>query len=170
MNTNRRPFHYKSRVARLCALVAVVGLGFIVATVPAEAQAPIVYPSHGQSLEQQSKDEGACRTWAQQQTGFNPSQGVYYAPPPRSPGGEVLRGAGRGALLGVIGGAIGGDVGKGALIGTGVGATIGLFGRARNEQASAQSQQQAVANYNALLAQYHRAFSACMSGRGYTVN
>ena len=32
-----------------------------------------VYPSKGQTLEQQKSDEAACYTWAVQQTGFDPA-------------------------------------------------------------------------------------------------
>ena len=72
-------------------------------------------------------------------------------------------------LLGVLGGAIGGDAGKGAAIGAGVGALFGGFRRMRameEEQAQMASYQaqtgQATANFN-------RAYSACLQGRGYTV-
>ena len=33
---------------------------------PAYAQQPIIYPSKGQSAEQQLKDQSECTTWAQQ--------------------------------------------------------------------------------------------------------
>ncbi len=62
----------------------------------ATAQAPIIYPSQGQSMEQQGADEGQCRMFAQQNTGFNPAQGVAYVGSSSS-GGEVVRGAARGA-------------------------------------------------------------------------
>jgi hypothetical protein len=139
---------------------------------PAEAQggAPIIYPSHGQTLEQQSKDESACRTWAQQQTGFNPSSGVQYTPQQSGPTGQVVRGAAGGAALGAVGGAIAGNAGKGAAIGAGVGATAGLLGRARKTREAGQAQENAVASYNTQVGEYNRAFGACMSGRGYTVN
>lgn len=41
-----------------------------------QGQAPTIYPSQGQRLEQQSKDQGECRGWAQQQIGFNTAAGV----------------------------------------------------------------------------------------------
>jgi len=152
------------------AMAFAIGTLALVAADVAEAQnAPIVYPAKGQSSEQQAKDEGECRNWAQQQTGFNP-----YQPPPSysgsSGGGEVVSGAARGALLGVVGGAIGGNVGKGAAIGAGVGATAGLFRRHDRKQQDAAASQQATAQYNQGMADYNRAFSACMQGRGYTVN
>ena len=104
---------------------ALVGTTFAVAAVVtgshvATAQsAPFIYPSQGQSLDQQAGDEAACRSWSQQQTGFNPAQGPIYYSSSGSSGGEVIGGAARGAALGVIGGAIGGNAGKGAAIGAG---------------------------------------------------
>src|SRR5262249_27771668 len=79
------------------------------------AAAQDVYPSRGQSPQQQQQDQGQCQTWAMQQVG--PPQ----AAPPTSEG-QVVRGAGRGAAVGAIGGAIGGNAGKGAAIGAATGA------------------------------------------------
>jgi hypothetical protein len=130
----------------------------------------IVYPSQGQSMQQQAKDESECKIWAQQQTGFSPASGPSYSAPPTSAGGQVVGGAARGAALGAVGGAIGGDAGKGAAIGAGVGATAGLLRRGQQQRANHQAQQQAVNQYNQQLANYQRAFGACMQGRHYVVN
>jgi len=132
-------------------------------------QPPVIYPSKGQTMQQQANDEAECRGWAQQQSGFDP-----VTPPPAtgggSSGGEVVRGAAGGALLGTVGGAIGGNVGKGAAIGAGVGATAGLMRKSKNKNAQKQADQQAVAAYNQRVSDYNRAFGACMQGRGYAVN
>ena len=154
-------------VAFLAAALMAVA---VIAAGPANAQnAPIVYPSQGQSTEQQAMDEGECRNWAQQQTGFNPYQGAptYTG---SSGGGEVVGGAARGALIGVVGGAIAGDAGKGAAIGAGIGATAGLLRRHDRRQDDAAAQQQAAAQYNEGMANFNRAFATCMQGRGYAVN
>ena len=135
----------------------------------ATAQAPIVYPSQGQSMEQQGADEGQCRMFAQQNTGFNPSQGPAYVGS-SSQGGEMVGGAARGAALGAVGGAIGGNAGKGAAIGAGVGAVGGLMRKNKKKRKQEKKQQRAVNDYNQQLATYNRAFGACMSGRGYAVN
>jgi hypothetical protein len=135
----------------------------------AMAQAPIVYPSQGQSMEQQGADEGQCRMFAQQNTGFNPSQGPAYVGS-SSQGGEMVGGAARGAALGAVGGAIGGNAGKGAAIGAGVGAVGGLMRKNKKKRKQEKKQQRAVNDYNQQLATYNRAFGACMSGRGYAVN
>jgi hypothetical protein len=148
---------------------AILMLTTIVVSHASFAQAPIIYPSKGQSLEQQARDEGECRTWAQQQTGFNPSQGPAQAATSSS-SGQVLKGAAGGAALGAIGGAIGGNAGKGAAIGAGVGAAAGLLRRGQQRRQNEQAQQQANAQYNQQLSTYNRAFGSCMQGRGYTVN
>jgi YMGG-like Gly-zipper len=130
---------------------------------------PFIYPSQGQSPEQQQRDRYECHTWAVQQTGFDPSMSQGAMAPAPAPQGGVLRGGARGAALGAVGGAIAGDAGKGAAIGA---ATGGLFGGMR--QADQRRQQEAVqAQYQAAASQqqaaYTRALGACLTGRGYTV-
>jgi hypothetical protein len=160
---------HRQRLVRLAGLTAVailIGANSAVA----QTNQPIIYPSSGQSLSQQSADEGECRNWAKQQTGFDPAGGAQYAPQASAPSGGMVRGAARGAALGAVGGAIGGDAGKGAAIGAGVGATSGLLGRGRHQRQQAQVNQQAQADHAARMQQFNRAFGTCMQGRGYTVN
>ena len=128
-----------------------------------------VYPSKGQTKEQQEQDEFACYKWAKEQTGFDPTQPMQQAaaPPPQ---GGAAKGAAKGAAIGAIGGAIGGDAGKGAAIGAGVGAAGGAARRRKGEQQQAAAQQKATQAYDAKVDGYKRAFSACMTGRGYTVS
>ena len=129
-----------------------------------------VYPAKGQTKEQQEQDEFACYKWAKEQTGFDPTQPAQQqaaAPPPQN---AAVKGAARGAAIGAIGGAIGGDAGKGAAIGAGVGAAGGAMRRRQAEQQQAAAQQKAKDAYNAEVAGYKRAFSACMTARGYTVS
>ena len=143
----------------------------------AQAQDPIVYPAKGQSNEQMEQDKFQCYNWARQQTGFDPMQAptATSAPPPKqSEGPGVVGGAGRGALGGLAVGAIAGDARKGAAIGA-VGG--GLFGgmksnnsRRQNEQQQQQWANQQTANYANQRNNYNRAYSACLGGRGYTVN
>ena len=129
-----------------------------------------VYPTKGQSKEQQEQDEFSCYKWAKEQTGFDPTQPMQQqaAAPPAQ--GAAVKGAARGAAIGAIGGAIGGDAGKGAAIGAGVGAAGGAMRRRQAEQKQAVAQQKAKESYDADVAGYKRAFSACMTGRGYTVS
>jgi hypothetical protein len=167
----RAAIHLPRRVAAIAMALALATFFTGVASAPAIAQnQPIVYPAQGQSTQQQSQDEAQCRQWAQEQTGFNPWQTPPTASGGSSGGGEVLQGAGRGALMGLVGGAIVGDAGTGAAVGAGLGATAGLFRRRDNQQADSAAQQQATAQYNQGMANFNRAFATCMQGRGYTVN
>ncbi|MDB5772978.1 MAG: hypothetical protein JWM42_3352, partial [Burkholderia sp.] len=64
-------------------------------------------------------------------------------------------------------GAIGGDAGKGA----GNGAVVGTMAGGRQARHSqAARNQQAQGNSQESLNTYYRGYSACMSGRGYTVS
>lgn len=155
-----------------------LGLAFVtgLAADPLLASA-IVYPAKEQSNEQMEKDKGECYVWAQQQSGFdpmNPPTTTAQQAQTGSTGRGVVGGAGRGAALGAIGGAIAGDAGKGAAIGA---ATGGAFGgmRSRSSRRHAEDQyeqqtQQQQAQIDQLRDTYDRAFNACMSGRGYTIN
>ena len=142
----------------------------------AYAQQPIVYPSKGQSAEQQQRDQGECVAWAQRTTGVNPAavaQGLANRPPPPQRGpleDEQLQGALVGAFGGMAIGAISGNkAGKGAAIGAVVGTVAGgVHQQQKDEAAQAQTyanQQQA----QQALASYDRAYAACLEGRGYTV-
>ena len=144
---------------------------------PATSQQTFIYPSRGQSPQQEQFDKGQCYSWAVQQTGFDPMNPQVYTPPPPPPGAPpagMLGGAAGGAAMGAVGGAIGGDAGKGAAIGAAVGGLFGLMRRARWAEEEHQQQQAYQAQQQSALAQgrasYNRAFSTCMTGRGYTVS
>jgi hypothetical protein len=128
-----------------------------------------VYPSKGQTKDQLEQDEFACYKWGKEQTGFDPTQTVQQAAPPQKHG-QVVGGAVKGAALGVVGGAISGDAGKGAAIGAAVGAAGGAMRRGRYTREAEDTQQKAEQKYEASLDGYKRAFTACMTGRGYTVS
>jgi len=136
-----------------------------------------IYPAKGQSKAQQEKDKYECNQWAVKQTGFNPmDRPTATAPPPpeQAPRGGLLRGGARGAALGAVGGAIGGDAGKGAAIGAAVGGLMGGM-RRRDQVRNEQYQQQQWANqqasqYESGRANWKKAYSTCLSGRGYTVS
>ena len=149
-------------------LLILIGLLFAMQDVMAAVDV-FVYPGKGQTKEQQEQDEFSCYKWAKEQTGFDPNQPMQQAsaPPPQ---GGAGRGAARGAAVGAIGGAIGGDAGKGAAIGAGVGAAGGAMRRRQAEQQYAAGQEKAKQAYNAQVADYKRAFSGCMTARGYTVS
>jgi Glycine zipper len=143
---------------------------------PRPNSGPFIYPSRGQSPEQEQTDKGQCYTWSVQQSGFDPANPpLPTSPPPQAgpPQGGLFRGAAGGAALGAIGGAIGGNAGKGAAMGAAMGGVFGGMRRRRwmqqaeYQQASYQQQQQNVLTQG--RANYNRAFRACMSGRGYTL-
>lgn len=133
---------------------------FACALLPGAALAQMyVYPEKGQSAEQQQRDQGECHSWAVQQSGFNPGAPQVSG----APQGGAVRGAARGAAAGAVVGAITGDAGKGAAAGAAGGALLGAM-RRRDQQREQQAQtRQGMDGYN-------RAFSACMQGRGYSVN
>jgi hypothetical protein len=130
---------------------------------------PVAYPAKGQSAQQQQKDQSACYSWAKSHTGIDPAKVASQPPPPSGPavgGGERVQGAARGAAGGAVIGAIAGDAGKGAAIGA-VGGTVVGGSRARRNQRAAQANSQA--QTQGAMDTFNRAFSACMQGRGYTV-
>lgn len=146
---------------------ALVAMGLVVAQAQAK---PIVYPSKGQSPQQQQKDEGECYVWAKNNTGIDPAA-VASAPAPAQQsgpavgGGERARGALRGAVVGgIVDGSSG--AGKGAAVGVVAGGV-----RARNNQKSqnAQAQQQAQDQKQGAMNTFYRAQGACLEGRGYTI-
>jgi predicted lipid-binding transport protein (Tim44 family) len=153
-------------------------LAALVLSVPSLATAQVfIYPARGQSPQQEQFDKGQCYSWAVQQSGFDPANPQVSTPPPPPPGapqGGLFRGAAGGAAMGAVGGAIGGDAGKGAAIGAAVGGLFGVIRRARWAEEQQQQQQSYVAQQQSAMAQghaaYNRAFSTCMTGRGYTVS
>ena len=156
----------------------VLAFALSVLMVPATGMAQdfFIYPSKGQSQEQQKKDEFECYQWAKDQTGFDPMAAPRAtAPPParEAEQGGLVRGAARGALAGLAIGAIAGDAGKGAAIGAAGGGLIGGMRRHdqvnREEQKQQQWAQQQVNNYSAQRNSYNRAYVGCLEGRGYSV-
>jgi hypothetical protein len=142
-------------------------LPLLIAALPlsAHAQDPIVYPAKGQSSQQMAQDRFECHTWAVQQSGFDPSTGASASQPGQPQerkGKELLRGGARGAAAGAAIGAIAGDAGKGAAIGAAAGGLKRGFAQRDADKAAAAAPNEAAVNYN-------RALTACLTGRGYTV-
>jgi hypothetical protein len=160
------------------SLLSAFALLALLSTSAVEAQNSqlYVYPLKQQSQQQQDKDRYECHSWAVQQTGFDPSQAYpsnpnQFDPQPYRPSQpHVVRGAGRGAALGAVGGAITGNAGKGAAAGAAMGGLAGGF-RRMDERRQQGAQQQANAGSAAASqhANYSRAMSACLEGRGYSV-
>ncbi|HTX25228.1 MAG TPA: glycine zipper 2TM domain-containing protein [Steroidobacteraceae bacterium] len=136
------------------------------------------YPLHGQTPEQLDRDRYECYVWAKNQTGFDPSA-VNLPPQMRV---QVVGGPppGTGTAVGAItGAAIGAAVSNpwnrgfgmlaGALIGGAVGSTADAAQQARVQQAAAMNSAQ-FAQLQRQAADYRRALSACLEGRGYSVH
>jgi hypothetical protein len=155
-------------IASVAAMLLLLSAG----TAQAQAsQAPqlYVYPAHGQTPEQEQQDEYQCYQFGMNETGFNPAAPQAPDTPPPQQKHGFLRGAFGGALLGVAVGAIAGNAGEGAEIGA---ASGGLFGGMRGQQQRNQQQQaaqQQAQTYQTNLNNYNRAYSACLEGRGYSV-
>lgn len=131
-----------------------------------------VFPAKNQDQATQDADEMACYKWAMQQTGYdpiNPPQ-IQAKKADTSADGSAVVGAAGGAAAGAAIGAIAGDAGQGAAIGAVVG---GLRGRRAKKYGDAVEQahnnQQAAAQQKALSDNFNKAFTACMTGKGYTV-
>ncbi len=118
---------------------------------PAAQPSAYVYPQKGQTAEQQTRDTTACQAWAKQQSGFDPLT-------------DSAKGAGVGALIGAVGGAATGAAVGAATGHAGTGAAIGAAAGGIGGAGVG-----GVYNYSKSKEGYDRAFSACMSGRGYTV-
>ncbi len=134
-----------------------------------------IYPAKGQNQAQQEKDRYECHSWAVQQTGFDPSrpQSASSQPAGQRPSSSpppVIQGAARGAALGAVGGAITGDAGKGAAAGAAMGGVVGGFRRRDERLRQADKKADAAAASGPGRDAYMRAMSACLQGRGYTVN
>ncbi|MBT8182576.1 MAG: hypothetical protein KJO53_13420 [Eudoraea sp.] len=132
-----------------------------------------VFPAKDQSATQQAEDESYCYKWGVQQSGIdplNPPQ-VQAQQVDMGPDGAAVGGAARGALAGVAIGAIAGDAGKGAAIGAVAGGLGGRraskVGRSQQQQANNQAAVQAEAD---MMNSFKKAYSACLQGKGYTVN
>lgn len=159
--------------SRILVHTVVIGAALSAAHM-AVAQSPIIYPSKGQSAEQQSTDTAACRQWAQQNTGVDPvaiAEAQASAPTPSTaPQGERVRGAARGAVGGaVIGEIASGDAKKGAGVGAAAGTMSGGARQRRTQSAAAQATEAQKQQASAQLARYRQAFAACMEGRGYAI-
>jgi hypothetical protein len=139
------------------------------------------YPKAGQSQERQSRDHYECYNWAVKQTHFDPSQSqvppvqrVRVVPMP-PPGHDTAVLAVAGAVLGAL---IGGPrhAGEGALIGAAGGAFTGAVSDVSRQQYAQQMEEAYAGRDRSLEVQYHakeldfrRAMSACLEGRGYSV-
>jgi len=145
-------------------------LSLMGAKTPSARAKMLIYPSKGQTPQQQEKDEMACHKWAVQQTGFDPTQ-ISSVPQTQNPKkGGVLKGGALGALVGVGVGAIAGDAGKGAAIGAVAGGAAGGIRQHRQNKQQAEESQAAQQDLQAKINAYNRAKALCLEGKGYKVS
>jgi hypothetical protein len=156
--------------------VWIVILGLVSLLGSALAQEPVIYPKKGQSNQKMEQDKYECYTWARNQSGFDPmAPPKTTSPPPVREKSKVgaLSGAVGGGLVGLAAGSLMSEAGKGAAIGAASGALIGGVVKHKHQSKEEQKQQQWAQEQAELQKQnrnaYHRAFSACMEGRDYTV-
>ena len=67
------------------SLVITLAVTFLVGEASAALDV-FVYPSKGQTKDQQEQDEFACYKWGKEQTGFDPTQTVEHAASPSRKG------------------------------------------------------------------------------------
>ena len=139
------------------------------------------YPKAGQTTAQQSRDHYECYNWAMKQTGFDPSlssippvQRVRVVPMP-PPGYDTVTLAIAGAVLGAL---IAGPrhAAGGALIGAAGGAVAGAASDTARQESARQLEEaynRGDRSRNVQLEgkeyDFRRAMSACLEGRGYSV-
>ena len=188
-------------VKKFTAASWVLGGSALIAAAGAAAQSQtFIYPTKGQTPDQQAQDKTECGGWATQQTGFDPVQALQQqhaqaaqaqqqsqqaqqqaAQQASSKDKAPVVGTLGGAALGAGIGALAGNAGKGAAIGAATGLVAGVATKKSTQNSAAQQNQQTQQQIAAQQAQqqaaskqqlgnYNRAFQTCMQGRGYTVN
>jgi hypothetical protein len=136
------------------------------------------YPGNGQTEAQQDRDRYDCYVWAVDQTGFDPARRIgpretrATVVPARSAGETIGTAAAVGAAIGAV--AAGpGDIGEGAVVGAIAGAVVGSAAASAQAQEArviqARHERRGYGRYEREAAEYRRAMSACLEGRGYSV-
>jgi Glycine zipper len=144
------------------------------------------FPTTGQTPEQQSQDEAACYTYANQQTGTDPfalqkqaQAQAQQTEAAKQQAAQAGAGAGaKGAVKGAAAGAVVGeiasdDAGEGAAVGAAAGVVAGRRkAKAAQKQATAQAEQQGQQAQQATaeqLTNFKKAFGVCLEAKKYMV-
>jgi hypothetical protein len=188
---------FNTKITILVALIA-LSAGALPAqtqSAPSQAAAPktlaatidvYVFPTEGQTPEQQSIDEAACYDWAVQNTGSDPfalqkqaQQQQQQADQAQQQIDQAGQGAGvKGAVGGAAAGALIGeiasdDAGKGAAWGALAGAVIArrrtAHAKAEASQQVEQQSQQAQQATAEQIENFKKAFSVCLEAKEYMV-
>ena len=179
-------------------LAIAAGIALLVTVGPARAQEATgqktlaatmnvhVFPSEGQTPEQQSMDEAECYNWAVENTGTDPFDLAKQAQEQQAQAEaakEQTKGASKGAgAKGAVGGAAAGavvgkvvsdDAGKGAAAGAAVGGIAARRKGKRAEKDAAenieQQSQQAQAATKEQIDNFKKSFSVCLEAKKYMV-
>jgi hypothetical protein len=154
---------------RFHAIASIAALALSASVAGAE---PVAYPAKGQSSDQQNRDEYECHAQAQQETGVDPVALAEQATASPTPTSEKKSGLGSGlsgAGIGVARGAASGDAGAGALHGAGMGRLIAVIRSRRQMEKQKEEASTKNSQLHAQLEKYDGAYTACLTGRGYTV-
>ena len=145
---------------------------------PANLTKVYFYPSQGQTAAQQDRDRYDCYVWAVDQTGFDPSRRIGPSDtratviPARSPLETVGTAAAAGAVIGAIASGRR-DAAEGALVGAMAGSVVGAAAASTQQQQAraveARYNSRGYGRHEREAAEYRRAMSACLEGRGYSV-
>ncbi len=136
------------------------------------------YPQQGQSEAQQDRDRYECHNWSVRTTRFDPSRRL--APGDTrvmvEPAQSANQAIGAGAVVGAIIGATvagRGDSAGGAVIGAVAGGVLGAAAADADKHQAARIEQRynqrGAGRYEREAAEFRRAMSACLEGRGYSV-
>lgn len=147
-----------------------------------------IYPATGQTEEELATDRYECHLWASAETHFDPTQFAHSDIPTTVrvpvPENQAQGATETGAVIGAVAGAVVGSrdstAGQGAVIGAVLGSIAGSAveqngQRAAHAEAQQEAMQQAQENEDRRTelslkkANYQRAISACLEGRGYVV-
>jgi hypothetical protein len=134
-----------------------------------------VYPSAGQPVDQQNRDEQECYDWARQTTAIDPQNPPSGQRPPAATQEDTAQAAARGAVGTAARGVLLANAtdndweqvaAAGLLIGANRGAKSARQRNAQAQQEAASEQQQSTQQEIQL---FKNAFSACIEGRSYTI-
>jgi outer membrane lipoprotein SlyB len=134
-------------------LMAMLMMGCFVsgcATIP-PGPSILVMPGGGKSFESFQADDATCRSWAQNQTGWQANETVN-----QNLAGGAIAGGALGAAAGALIGAASGSAGPGAAIGAGAGLLAG----------SALAYNQAYGSGWEVQRRYDNAYQQCMYAKG----
>ena len=181
-----------SRIIIAIGLITIVAGAAMAQTQPAPQKTlaatleTYVFPTEGQTPEQQSTDEAACYNWAVQNTGTDPFQLQKQAEQVQQQSQQAqqeIAGAGQGAgAKGAVGGAAMGaligeiasdDAGQGAAYGAAAGAVVARRKTKKAKGAASKDVQQQTQQVQQATAEqidnFKKAFSVCLEGKKYLV-